>query len=53
MAVVPAPTAVTIPDELTVATAGTVDAHVTVPVMSCVVAWFALPKVPTAFNCAV
>ena len=51
--VLPAPTAVTNPEELTVATAETVDVQVTLLVMSCVVVWLAWPKVPTAFNCAV
>jgi hypothetical protein len=41
--VVPAPTAVTNPEALTVATAGTVEDQVTPVAMFCVVEWLALP----------
>ena len=51
--VVPGPTAVATPEALMVATEGTLELHVTELVMFPVVACFALPKVPTALNCAV
>jgi hypothetical protein len=51
--VVPALTAVTMPEALTVATEATLEAQVTVLVTFCVERWFALPYVPTAVNCAV
>jgi len=51
--VVPAPTAVATPAALIVATAGTLEVHVTELVMFCVVGCFALPNVPIAVNCAV
>jgi hypothetical protein len=43
MTVEPALTAVASPEALTVATAGTVEVHVTMPVISCVERCFALP----------
>src|ERR1700722_8903121 len=43
MVVVPAPTAVATPAELTVATAGALEVHVTVAVIFCVVALEAFP----------
>ncbi len=51
--VVPAPTAVTNPDALTVATAGTFELQVTPPVISSVEVCFAFPNVPIALSCAV
>jgi hypothetical protein len=51
--VVPAPTAVAIPAALIVATEGTLEVQATELVMFWVVAFFALPKVPVAVNCAV
>jgi hypothetical protein len=51
--VVPGPTAVTTPAELTVATPGMAELQVTEVVMTCVVGLFALPKVPVAVNCNV
>ena len=53
MTVVPGPTAVATPEELMVATEGTLEAQVTPEVMSCVVSFFALPYEPTAVNWAV
>jgi hypothetical protein len=52
MVVVPAPTPVANPEEVTVATVGTLDVQVTAPVTSRVDGDFALPKVPVAVNCA-
>jgi hypothetical protein len=51
--VVPAPTAVTIPEELTVATEGLLETQVTPLVTFCVEGCFAFPYVPTAVNCVV
>jgi hypothetical protein len=51
--VVPALTAVAIPEALTVATAGVVELQVTRLVMFCVEGCFALPYVPVAVNCKV
>jgi hypothetical protein len=53
MIVEPALTAVAIPAELTVATAGVLDAQVTRLVIFCVERWLALPYVPVAVNCTV
>jgi hypothetical protein len=51
--VVPADTAVTSPEALTVATAGVLEVQVTVLVMFCVEGRLALPNVPIAVNCTV
>jgi hypothetical protein len=51
--VVPALRAVATPEELTVATEGTLEVQLAVSVMFCVEEWLALPYVPTAVNCAV
>lgn len=51
--VAPAPTAVTSPDALTVATDGTDELHVTAFVTLRVDGWLAFPKVPIALSCAV
>jgi hypothetical protein len=51
--VVPVPTAVTIPEALTLATEGFVEVQFTPLVIVCVEGCFALPYVPTAVNCAV
>jgi hypothetical protein len=51
--VVPAPTAVAIPEAAMVATEGTLEVQVTELVMFCVERDFALPNVPVAVNCAV
>jgi hypothetical protein len=52
--VVPAPTPVTTPSGLTVATAAMLDDHVTVEVMFWLVeGWFPCPYVPMAVSCAV
>jgi len=51
--VVPAPTAVTRPAELTVATAGVVELQITRLVTFCVEGCFALPYVPVALSCVV
>ncbi len=53
MVAVPGLTAVTSPEPLTVATAGTVELQVTAPVMFWVDEWLALPKVPVAVSCTV
>jgi len=53
MIVEPTPTAVTSPDEFTVATEGVLELHVTRVVTSFVLGWLALPNVPVAVNCAV
>jgi hypothetical protein len=51
--VVPGPTAVTTPAELTVATPGMAELQVTWLVIFCLVGSFAFPKVPVAVNCNV
>jgi hypothetical protein len=51
MVVVPAARVVARPEVLIVATDGLLEAQVTPVVSSCVVAWLALPYVPTAANC--
>lgn len=53
MTVVPALTPVATPEELTVATAGTLEVQVTVPVIFSVDEWLEFPYVPMAVNCAV
>jgi hypothetical protein len=51
--VVPAPTAVAMPEALMIATEGTLEAQVTELVMFWVVRFLVLPKVPVAVNCTV